>query len=165
MLSRMRDAPETRPEELPAAGPAGPGPYRNLFVPLILVPAMIVGAILLVFLFFGAIAGREASLAENLDRVVHGGQAERKQAAFNMVRQVAENEQARQEGREQESEERSWSHQALSEGKQRISLLCPGGRCLISGTGSSSFRPAVTFGPLDRRRLDGDEEEGPEARA
>src|SRR5438552_9411852 len=71
---------------------------------------------------------------------------------------------ARQEGREQESEERSWSHQALSEGKQRISLLCPGGRCLISGTGSSSFRPAVTFGPLDRRRLDGDEEEGPEAR-
>jgi HEAT repeat protein len=66
---------------------------------LIIVPAVIVGAIILVFLFFGAITGREASLSENVDRVVHGGQAERKQAAFNMVRQIAENRQAQSEGR------------------------------------------------------------------
>jgi HEAT repeat protein len=74
-------------------------PYKNLFVPLVVVPAVIVGAIILVFLFFGAITGREASLSENVDRVVHGGQAERKQAAFNMVRQIAENRQAQAEGR------------------------------------------------------------------
>jgi HEAT repeat protein len=74
-------------------------PYKNLFVPLVVVPAVIVGAIILVFLFFGAITGREASLSENVDRVVHGGQAERKQAAFNMGRQIAENRQARDEGR------------------------------------------------------------------
>lgn len=74
-------------------------PYKNLFVPLVVVPAIIVGAIILVFLFFGAITGREASLSENVDRVVHGGQAERKQAAFNMVRQIAENRQAQAEGR------------------------------------------------------------------
>jgi len=74
-------------------------PYRNLFVPLIVVPAVIVGAILLVFLFFGAITGREASLSENIDKVISGGQAERKQAAFNMVRQIAENREAQAESR------------------------------------------------------------------
>jgi hypothetical protein len=82
------DAPET-----PAS------PYKNLFVPLVVVPAVIVGAIIVVFLFFGAITGREASLSENVDRVVHGGQAERKQAAFNMVRQIAENRQAALDGK------------------------------------------------------------------
>jgi HEAT repeat protein len=86
--------------ETPSPAPeAQASPYKNLFVPLIVVPAVIVGAIILVFLFFGAITGREASLSENVDRVVHGGQAERKQAAFNMVRQIAENRQAQGEGR------------------------------------------------------------------
>src|SRR5262249_49357309 len=83
------------PDAMPA--PAA-SPYRNLFVPLIVVPAVIVGAILLVFLFFGAITGREASLSENIDKVITGGQAERKQAAFNMVRQIAENREAQGEG-------------------------------------------------------------------
>jgi hypothetical protein len=87
--------------EIPDSAPAGSAsPYKNLFVPLIVVPALIVGAVMVVFLFFGAISGSESTLAENLDRVVHGGQAERKQAAFNMVRQVAENRQAALDGRE-----------------------------------------------------------------
>jgi HEAT repeat protein len=88
---------ETAPTPLETS-PAGPSPYRNLFVPLVVVPAAIVGSIVLVCLFFGAISGRESSLAENLDRVVHGGQNDRKQAAFNMVRQIAENRQAELEG-------------------------------------------------------------------
>jgi HEAT repeat protein len=91
---------ESAPTPLEAA-PAGPSPYKNLFVPLVVVPAAIVGSIVLVCLFFGAISGREASLAENLDRVVHGGQNDRKQAAFNMVRQIAENRQAELEGHAQ----------------------------------------------------------------
>jgi len=71
-----------------------PAPYKNLFVPLVVVPAIIVGAIVVVFLFFGAITGEEASLAENLDRVVRGGAGDHTQAAFNMVRQIAENQEA-----------------------------------------------------------------------
>ena len=99
----MTDIPPSTPEAPSppeaSAPAASSSPYKNLFVPLIVVPAVIVGAIILVFLFFGAITGREASLSENVDRVVHGGQAERKQAAFNMVRQIAENRQALSEGR------------------------------------------------------------------
>ena len=93
---RVDETPPPKAEEVSASG----SPYRNLFVPLVVVPAAIVGSIVLVCLFFGAISGREASLAENLDRVVHGGQNDRKQAAFNMVRQIAENRQARAEGRD-----------------------------------------------------------------
>jgi HEAT repeat protein len=101
MLASVTDAHEPRVEGaiVPSDG-SPPTAYKNLFVPLVVVPALIVGAILLVFLFFGAISGREASLSENLDRAVHGGQAERKQAAFNMVRQVAENRRARLEHRD-----------------------------------------------------------------
>jgi len=94
MLGTVDETAPTPPE----ASAAGNSPYRNLFVPLVVVPAAIVGSIVLVCLFFGAISGREASLAENLDRVVHGGQNDRKQAAFNMVRQIAENRQAKVEG-------------------------------------------------------------------
>jgi hypothetical protein len=75
-------------------------PYKNLFVPLVVVPAAIVAAIVLVYLFFGAINKREdASLAENLDRVVNGGAGERTQAAFSMVVQLAENQQAKNAGK------------------------------------------------------------------
>jgi len=88
------------PEPVTTGESNAPAPYRNLFVPLIVVPALIVGAVMVVFLFFGAIAGSESTLAENLDRVVNGGQAERKQAAFNMVRQIAENRQAALDGRD-----------------------------------------------------------------
>lgn len=79
---------------------AGSSPYKNLFIPLIVVPAAIVGAIVLVFLFFGAIAGHEASVEENLSRVMSGGAGDHSQAAFNLVRQLAENQAARNEGRE-----------------------------------------------------------------
>lgn len=105
MLSHVSARPESGSpvpiSDVPDPAPAdSPSPYKNLFVPLIVVPALIVGAVMLVFLFFGAIAGSESTLAENLDRVVNGGQAERKQAAFNMVRQIAENRQALLDGRD-----------------------------------------------------------------
>jgi len=111
--------------------PAPPSPYRNLFVPLIVVPALIVGAVMLVFLFFGAIAGSEATLAENLDRVAHGGQNDRKQAAFNMVRQIAENNQARLDGRDppwpldpgfQDSLRRAWDSTSADDPAIRLVL-------------------------------------------
>jgi HEAT repeat protein len=111
---RIRDSRRPRPyagrvDETPSPAVEEPSvsnegtaasPYKNLFVPLVVVPAAIVGAIVLVCVFFGAISGREATLAENLDRVVNGGQNDRKQAAFNMVRQIAENRQASTEGRD-----------------------------------------------------------------
>jgi HEAT repeat protein len=74
-------------------------PYKNLFVPLVVVPALIVGVIVLVFLFFGAIRGRESSLSDNLDRVINGGAGERTQAAFSMVVQLAENQEAKNDGK------------------------------------------------------------------
>lgn len=74
------------------------GPYKNLLVPLVVVPALIVMVLVLVFVLFGAVAGKEDSPRENLDRVLNGGFNERKQAAFNLVRQVIEYEQARAAG-------------------------------------------------------------------
>jgi hypothetical protein len=94
-------APESAPPPADPGAPEGSSsPYKNLFIPLIVVPAAIVGAIVLVFLFFGAIAGHEASVEENLDRVISGGAGDHTQAAFNLVRQLAENQAARNEGRE-----------------------------------------------------------------
>jgi HEAT repeat protein len=88
---------------VPAAHPAGgepsTSPYKNLFVPLVVVPAMIVIVLVLVALFFGWIQGREASLPENLDRVITGGAGERTQAAFSMVVQLAENQEAKNSGK------------------------------------------------------------------
>jgi HEAT repeat protein len=78
----------------------GKGPYRNLWVPLVVVPFAVVGVIVLVFVFFGAIGGREASLQENLQTVVNGGSNERKQAAVSLAAQVLENYEARLAGRE-----------------------------------------------------------------
>lgn len=97
MTEDRRDASPAAVGE--AAPETGPSPYKNLFVPLVVVPAAIVGAIVLVFLFFGAIAGHEASLEENLERVVIGGAGDHTQAAFNLVRQIAENQAASTEGR------------------------------------------------------------------
>lgn len=82
------------------ADPPPPAPYRNLWVPLVIVPAGIVAVIILIFVLFGAISGEEATLDENLARVVHGGANDRKQGLFNLVRQVAENQEARGAGRE-----------------------------------------------------------------
>jgi hypothetical protein len=72
----------------------GDSPYRNLLVPLILVPAMIVVILLLVPLLMGTLYGKEASMDENLQRVLQGGANERTQAAFALVEQLAENNRA-----------------------------------------------------------------------
>jgi HEAT repeat protein len=88
---RDPDAPDTAPD---AGAPAPESPYKNLLVPLVVVPALIVMVLVLVFVLFGAVAGEEDSPRQNLDRLLHGGFNERKQAAFNLVRQVLEHEQA-----------------------------------------------------------------------
>src|SRR6476619_1565875 len=99
----MSDDPIMVTGSAPPAEPLGAGasqsPYKNLFVPLVIVPAMIVIVLVLVALFFGWIQGREASLVENLDRVVTGGAGERTQAAFSMVVQLAENQEAKNSGK------------------------------------------------------------------
>ena len=80
-----------------ADGPAPPEPsppYRNLWVPLFVVPAGIVIAIVVIFALFGSLSGSERSLDENLDLVVRGGKNQREQALFNLARQSAENQSA-----------------------------------------------------------------------
>jgi len=67
---------------------APPGAYRNLWVPLVVVPAAVVGVLVLVFVLFSSIAGKEAGPHENLQRMIRGGSNERQQAAFSLVRQV-----------------------------------------------------------------------------
>lgn len=112
----MSENPEERTQTTPpsaaepaASGAAGgsaaeaeppSGPYKNLWVPLLVVPAGIVMVLLCVFLFFGAIGGRDTSLAENLQRVVNGGANEREQALLSLVVQVQENQIALDAGRE-----------------------------------------------------------------
>lgn len=83
----------------PSGAPPPPSPYRNLLVPLVVVPFLVVGVLVLVFVFFGAIAGKEASLEENLARVVDGGPNESKQAAMSLGVQAAENARAKLEGK------------------------------------------------------------------
>ena len=73
-------------------------PYRNLWVPLVLVPAALVIAILLVWVLFSGISGSEATLEQNLERIVAGGRNDRDQALFNLARQVSENQRAAREG-------------------------------------------------------------------
>jgi HEAT repeat protein len=88
------------PEPPPAVpGVNGASPYKNLLVPLVVVPFMVVGVLVLVFVFFGAITGHESSLEENLDRVVRGGANESKQAAMNLAQQALDNSVARNEGK------------------------------------------------------------------
>lgn len=78
------------PDDAPDTDGQGGGPYRNLLVPLIVVPALIVMVFVLVWTFFGTITGRESSPEENVERLLHGGANERTQAAFNLVRQALE---------------------------------------------------------------------------
>ena len=84
-------APDGESLEQHAGETPSASPYRNLFVPLVLVPAAIVATILFVFVMFSAITGKETSLEQNLDRVLSGGKNERKQAMFNLVQQLEEN--------------------------------------------------------------------------
>ncbi len=95
-LADQGSAPGAPVEGDPAEGV--PGTYRNLWVPLIVVPAAVVGVLVLVFVLFSSIAGREASPEENLQRMVQGGSNERQQAAFNLVRQVRAAAEGHEEG-------------------------------------------------------------------
>ena len=83
-----------------SAAQEGERPYQNLWVPLVVVPAGIVIALVLVFSMFGLISGEEKSLGENLARVVSGGANERTQALWNLARQVDENDRALSAGEE-----------------------------------------------------------------
>ena len=78
----------------------GDAPYENLWIPLIVVPAGIVMALVAIFALFGTIAADEKSVEDNLALVVGGGANEREQALFGLTRQAAENNAARAEGKE-----------------------------------------------------------------
>jgi len=102
-----------------AGGEAPESPYSNLWVPLVIVPAAIVVAIVLVFVFFGAISGTEKTPSQNLEEMLRGGANERTQAAWNLVLQLQENWEALAAGREveweMEGEFRQQLHAAWSE--------------------------------------------------
>ncbi|MFM7297864.1 MAG: HEAT repeat domain-containing protein [Planctomycetota bacterium] len=96
MSDRTIEVPDPDPAQ--PAPEAPQSPYKNLLVPLVVVPFMVVGVLVLVFVFFGAVAGEETSIEDNLRRVVDGGLNERKQAAMSLVSQALENQRARAAG-------------------------------------------------------------------
>lgn len=93
----IRDPDPTGGEPAPAEAPAE-SPYKNLLVPLVVVPAMIVMVLVAVVMLFTSMTGKEDTPRENLARLLDGGFNERKQAAFNLVRQVIDARRARAEG-------------------------------------------------------------------
>jgi len=93
---RSIEVPDPDPQS--ATEPAPKSPYQNLFVPLVVVPFMVVGVLVAVFVFFGAVSGEETSIAENLDRLSTGGSNESKQAAMSLVQQAVENRRALDSG-------------------------------------------------------------------
>jgi HEAT repeat protein len=74
--------------------PGGSGGQPSNLWGLVVVPAGIVIAIVVIGALFGALAGSEGSLETNLDVAVRGGKNQRQQALFNLTRQAAENQQA-----------------------------------------------------------------------
>jgi HEAT repeat protein len=70
---------------------ASDSPYRNLWVPLVVVPFIVIGVLVIVYVFFGAIAGSEATVQENLRRMLEAGPNERQQAAASFAEQIASN--------------------------------------------------------------------------
>lgn len=78
--------------------PTTSSPYRNLWVPLVLVPALIVVVLVLVFLAFGGIVGQESSISDDLQTAVHGGSNERTQAIFKLTQKMHENREAHELG-------------------------------------------------------------------
>jgi len=102
----IRD-PDPQPGDPPgpdpgAAGqgeePAATSPYKNLLVPLVVVPALITMVLVLIVVLFGLVTGEENTPRENLDRLLTGGANERRQAEFSLVNQVLEYRRARAEG-------------------------------------------------------------------
>jgi len=73
-------------------------PYKNMLVPLVVVPAMIAMVLLLIWGFFSGLAGSEKTPRENLEQLLHGGFNERQQASFSLVRQVLEQKDAIESG-------------------------------------------------------------------
>ncbi|MEQ1891459.1 MAG: hypothetical protein ABL998_02860, partial [Planctomycetota bacterium] len=92
---RDPDPPSGEPAPVEAAAES---PYKNLLVPLVVVPAMIVMVLVAVVMLFTSMTGKEDTPRENLQRLLDGGFNERKQAAFNLVRQVIDARRARAEG-------------------------------------------------------------------
>lgn len=74
---------------------SGTSPYQNLWVPLVLVPAGIVMAIVVIVALFGNLAGDERSPLENLELIASGGKNERQQALMALAVQASENQSAR----------------------------------------------------------------------
>ncbi len=105
----MRRAALAAPQRVtatdPTSEPSSPpveqvdSPYRNLWVPLVIVPALIVVVLVVVFVVFGAVATEARGPRENLERMREGGPNERQQAAFAFAGQVVEQARARDEGR------------------------------------------------------------------
>jgi hypothetical protein len=98
LSERTIDVREPDPADAPEPG-VPESPYKNLLVPLVVVPFAVVAVLVLVFVFFGAVGGEETGIEENLQRVVNGGLNERKQAAMSLVSQAIENSKARAEGK------------------------------------------------------------------
>ena len=93
-------SPEAPVEDSTEEGEAGP--YKNLIVPLVVVPALIVMVGLVIVVLFGLLSGEAKSPRQNLDRLLNGGANERQQAAFELVRQMLEYQTARAEGADSE---------------------------------------------------------------
>ena len=93
--------PETNPAAAAEGAEEAPqSPYKSLWVPLVVTPGLIVLVLVLVFLGFGGITGREPSIEDNLYNLVNGGKNEREQAAFNLSQKIAANNYAELEGEE-----------------------------------------------------------------
>jgi hypothetical protein len=89
---------EGRSIEVPDGPEAPASPYRNLLVPLVVVPALIGMVLVAVFVLFSAVTGKADSPSENLRTVLNGGKNERRQAAFSLVRQILEHQEALRAG-------------------------------------------------------------------
>jgi hypothetical protein len=98
-------APQDAEDDVPES------PYRNLLVPLVVVPALIVMVVVGIFALFGAIAGAPPTPEENIETLLHGGRNERDQAAFGLMRQVLD-----QVGANPESGVISWEIDPALEG-------------------------------------------------
>jgi hypothetical protein len=95
---------EIQPEETPdVTAPPVEGelesPYRNMWMPLVVIPGAIVIVLVLIFLAFGGITGSEPSIENNLALVSAGGKNQRTQAAFNLSQKIVANSNAILEGK------------------------------------------------------------------
>jgi len=77
-------------------------PYRNMWVPLLVVPALIAMVLVLVASFFQLLSTDQKSPQQNLELMLNGGINERQQATFELVRQILEYQHASMDDREVE---------------------------------------------------------------